>query len=38
MSFRNPHVCMGGTNLEREYQITLTDEDKVRATIAAARG
>jgi copper homeostasis protein len=38
MGFRNPHVGMGGTAHEREYQITLTDEDKVRATIAAARG
>ena len=37
MVFRNPHVGMGGTALEREYEITLTDVDAVRATIAAAR-
>jgi copper homeostasis protein len=37
MAFRNPHVGMGGTALEREFQVTLTDEDKVRRTIAAAR-
>lgn len=37
MGFRNPHVGMGGTAIEREYEITVTDEDAVRATIAAAR-
>ena len=37
MTFRNPHVGMGGTAIEREYEITLTDTDAVRATIAAAR-
>ncbi len=37
MTFRNPHVGMGGTALEREYQLTLTDPDAVRRTIAAAR-
>lgn len=37
MDFRNPHVGMGGTALEREYEITLTDVDAVRTTIAAAR-
>lgn len=37
MAFRNPHVGMGGTAIEREYEITLTDRDAVRATIAAAR-
>ena len=37
MVFRNPHVGMGGTALEREYEITLTDVDAVRKTIAAAR-
>ena len=37
MDFRNPHVGMGGTAIEREYEITLTDTDAVRATIAAAR-
>jgi copper homeostasis protein len=38
MAFRNPHVGMGGTDIEREYQLTLTDPDAVRRTIAAARG
>lgn len=37
MGFRNPHVGMGGTAIEREYEITVTDTDSVRATIAAAR-
>lgn len=37
MAFRNPHVGMGGTAIEREYELTLTDVDAVRATIAAAR-
>lgn len=37
MAFRNPYVGMGGTAIEREYEITVTDEDAVRATIAAAR-
>lgn len=37
MDFRNPHVGMGGTAIEREYEITLTDVDAVRTTIAAAR-
>jgi copper homeostasis protein len=37
MTFRNPHVGMGGTALEREYQLTLTDPDAVRRTIAAVR-
>jgi copper homeostasis protein len=37
MAFRNPHVGMGGTAIEREYEITLTDVDAVRTTIAAAR-
>lgn len=37
MEFRNPHVGMGGTAIEREYQVTLTNVDAVRATIAAAR-
>lgn len=36
MAFRNPHVGMGGTAIEREYEITLTDEQAVRHTIAAA--
>ena len=37
MHFRNPHVGMGGTEKDREYELTLTDRDAVRATIAAAR-
>lgn len=37
MHFRNPHVGMGGTEIEREYQLTLTDREAVRRTIAAAR-
>lgn len=37
MSFRNAEVGMGGTDLDREYQLTLTDPDRVRRTIAAAR-
>ena len=37
MQFRNEHVGMGGTAIEREFEITLTDESAVRATIAAAR-
>jgi copper homeostasis protein len=37
MVFRNPNVGMGGTALEREFEVTLTDPDAVRRTIAAAR-
>lgn len=37
MDFRNPHVGMGGTAIEREYEVTLTDTNAVRRTIAAAR-
>ena len=37
MAYRNPDVGMGGTAIEREYQLTLTDPDAVRRTIAAAR-
>ena len=37
MLFRNPNVGMGGTDKDREYQLTVTDPDAVRATIAAAR-
>ena len=37
MRYRNPRVGMGGTALEREYTNTVTDEEAVRATIAAAR-
>ncbi len=38
MAFRNPQVGMGGTALEREFELTLTDPEAVRRTIAAARG
>lgn len=37
MAYRNPHIGMGGTALDREYINTLTDPARVRATIAAAR-
>jgi copper homeostasis protein len=40
MQFRNPNVGMAGTGdarTEREFELTLTDRDAVRATIAAAR-
>jgi copper homeostasis protein len=36
MTFRNPKIGMGGTGLDREYTNTVTDEDAVRAVIAAA--
>ncbi|MER8959191.1 MULTISPECIES: copper homeostasis protein CutC [unclassified Mesorhizobium] len=37
MRYRNPRVGMGGTDLDREYRNTVTDEALVAATIAAAR-
>ncbi|WP_245331155.1 copper homeostasis protein CutC [Mesorhizobium sophorae] len=37
MDYRNPHVGMGGSDLDREYRNTLTDTDLVAATIAAAK-
>jgi copper homeostasis protein len=37
MKFRNPGVGMGGTALEREFEVTVTDTNAVRRTIAAAR-
>jgi copper homeostasis protein len=37
MAYRNPHVGMGGTAIEREFELTVTDTDAVRRTIAAAR-
>ena len=37
MRFRNPHVGMGGTDLDREYRNTVTDGAAVKATIAAAQ-
>ena len=30
MRFRNPHVGMGGTDLDREYRNTLTDGAPLR--------
>lgn len=37
MRFRNPHVGMGGTEKDREYELTITDPQVVRATVAAAK-
>jgi copper homeostasis protein len=37
MRFRNPHVGMGGSDLDREYRNTVTDATLVAATIVAAR-
>ena len=37
MIYRNPHVGMGGTALDREYRHTITRTDLVRETISAAR-
>ena len=37
MAFRNPHVGMGGTEKDREYELTLTDVEAVRTVIAAAK-
>lgn len=37
MRYRNPHVGMGGTDLDREYRNTVTDPALVAATIAAAK-
>lgn len=37
MRYRNPHVGMGGTDLDREYRNTVTDGAQIAATIAAAR-
>jgi copper homeostasis protein len=38
MRYRNPHVGMGGTDLDREYRNTVTDTATVAATIEAVRG
>jgi copper homeostasis protein len=38
IGYRNPRVGMGGTDLEREYSCTVTNEEAVRAIISAARG
>ncbi len=37
MRYRNSRVGMGGTDLDREYRLTLTDAGRVAAAIAAAR-
>jgi copper homeostasis protein len=37
MRFRNPKLGMGGTAIEREFEVTVTDSSSVRRTIAAAR-
>jgi copper homeostasis protein len=37
MLYRNPHVGMGGSNIDREYRNTVTDGESVAATIAAVR-
>jgi copper homeostasis protein len=37
MIYRNPHVGMGGADLDREYRNTITDRAAVTATIQAAR-
>jgi copper homeostasis protein len=37
MLYRNSHVGMGGTDLDREYRNTITDGASVAATIRAAR-
>ncbi len=37
MQHRNPRIGMGGTDLAREFELTLTDPDAVRRTILAAR-
>ncbi len=37
MAWRNPAVGMGGNDRDREYRLTVTDEDAVRRTIRAAR-
>eukprot|EP01037_Dinobryon_pediforme_P020159 gene20159-20709_t len=38
MTWRNPHIGMGGTAKSREYEVTVTDPALVAATIAAVRG
>lgn len=37
MEWRNPHVGMGGADVDREYRATVTDPELVARTIAAAR-
>ncbi len=36
MRWRNPDIGMGGTELEREYTLTVTDAEQVRANVDAA--
>ena len=36
MAYRNPNVGMGGSDLDREYRLTVTDEDLVAEKIKAA--
>lgn len=38
MTFRNPEVGMGGTDLAREYTNFVLDEDEARRVIGAVRG
>ncbi len=35
MRYRNPHVSMGGTVTVDEYKLSITDPEKVRATLEA---
>lgn len=37
MLYRNPNVGMGGTDLDREYRVTVTDAEQVARTITSAR-
>jgi copper homeostasis protein len=37
MTYRNPHVGMGGTDLDREYRNTVTDSEAVAAAIATLK-
>jgi len=37
MVYRNTNVGMGGSDIDREYRLTQTDPEAVRATIAIAR-
>jgi hypothetical protein len=37
MRWCNPEIGMGATDVAREYRITVTDAEQVRAMVAAAR-
>lgn len=37
MIFHNPRIAMGGAEHAREYLVSVSDEDAIRATIRAAR-